>query len=87
MDVLVTVPLMGNEAANYMAHVKNASLVYFLTVPYILPWMAEAMGNPVNTAYMPLPFFGFSQDSDNLLHRRQSKISDNLLHRRQTKIM
>ncbi len=74
---MIRVPLMGNEAANYVAHVKNASLVYFLTVPYILPWMAEAMGNPVNTAYMPLPFFGFGQDSDNLLHRRQSKISDN----------
>ena len=62
VDVVMTIPVMGNEAAYYVSKKKNASLVLYTTVPYILPWIANAVGNPVHPAYMPLPFFPFKQN-------------------------
>ena len=61
VDVLMTVPQMGNEAGYFIAHSKNATQVMFYSVPFLFPWMGSAVGNPLNPAYMPLFLFPFSQ--------------------------
>ena len=38
VDVVVALPVFGNEAAYYVAHKKNASLVLFLTAPVSFFW-------------------------------------------------
>jgi len=62
VDVLMTIPMFGNEAAYFISERKNASLVHFTTLPFLLPWVASAGGNPVHPAYMPLPFLPFRQE-------------------------
>ncbi len=54
------IPVLGNEIGNWIAHKKNASLVHFASVPFIMPWMATAIGSPINPSYMPSPFLPFS---------------------------
>ena len=61
-DVMITLPLLGNEASYYLAHRKNSSLALFITAPFGFPYLNWAMGNPYNPAYMPSPITGFSQD-------------------------
>ena len=61
IDVLITIPVMGNEAGYFVSYKKNASLVFFSPVPFIFPNMASAVGNPVNPSYMPLPIFPYKQ--------------------------
>ena len=54
-DVVMTIPAFGNEAGNFVAEAKNASLVWFLSIPILMPWVASAVGSPSNPAYMPCP--------------------------------
>jgi len=61
VDVVMAIPMLGNEAAYYVAHKKNASLVGFVSIPFLPPWMAAAVGNPINPSYMPLMLFPFGQ--------------------------
>eukprot|EP00088_Acartia_fossae_P000321 TRINITY_DN10124_c0_g1_i3.p1 TRINITY_DN10124_c0_g1~~TRINITY_DN10124_c0_g1_i3.p1 ORF type:complete len:524 (-),score=91.72 TRINITY_DN10124_c0_g1_i3:413-1984(-) len=61
VDVVMTIPVLGNEIGNWVAHKKNASMVHFLSVPFLMPWVAAASANPINPSYMPSPFFPFSQ--------------------------
>ena len=68
VDVVVTIPVFGNEAGLFVSNKKNASLVIFSPVPYIFPNMASAVGNPVNPSYMPLAAFPYKQ-SMNLKER------------------
>ena len=62
VDVMIVLPVLGNEAGVYLAEKKNASLVLFLTVPYTSPEYSWAVGEPYNTAYMPHPLLGYTQD-------------------------
>ena len=61
IDVVISLPIFGNEASYYLAHKKNASLVLFMTAPYGFPHINWAMGDTVNPSYMPSPITGFSQ--------------------------
>merc|ERR1719495_1715573 len=47
-DVVMTIPAFGNEAGNFVAEAKNASLVWFLSTPILMPWVASAVGSPSN---------------------------------------
>ena len=62
VDVMIVLPILGNEAGYYLAEKKNASLVLFLTVPYTSPEYSWAVGEPFNPAYMPHPLLGYTQD-------------------------
>ena len=62
VDVMVVLPILGNEAGYYLAQQKNASLVLFLTVPYTSPEYSWAVGEPFNPSYMPHPLLGYTQD-------------------------
>jgi len=61
VDVVISLPIFGNEASYYLAHKKNASLVLFMTAPYGFPHINWAMGDSVNPSFMPSPVTGFSQ--------------------------
>lgn len=58
----MTIPAFANEAGNFVAHKKNASLVFFTSAPFIFPWIASAVGNPINPSYMPIPLLPYSQE-------------------------
>ena len=73
-DVLITLPLLGNEASYYLAHKKNSSLALFVTAPFSFPHISWAMGDIHNPAFMPSPVTGFSQ-SMNLLQRVQNTLA------------
>ena len=73
-DVLITVPLLGNEASYYLAHKKNSSLALFVTAPFSFPYINWAMGDVYNPAYMPSPVTGFSQNM-NFLQRVQNTLA------------
>lgn len=62
IDVLITVPIFGNEASYYITHKTNATLALFLTAPFGFPHINWAMGDTMNPSYIPLPFVGYSQD-------------------------
>jgi len=62
VDVVIVLPVLGNEAGYYLAQKKNASLVLFLTVPYTMPELSWAIGDPYSPSYMPHPLLGFTQD-------------------------
>ena len=62
VDVVVTFPVFGNEAAYYLAHRQNASLALFITGMVTLPWAAWATGDTFHPAYMPLGFTTYSQE-------------------------
>ena len=61
IDVVISLPIFGNEAGYYLAHKKNASLVLFMTMPHGFPHINWAMGDTVNPSFMPSPITGFSQ--------------------------
>ena len=73
-DVLITVPLLGNEASYYLAHKKNSSLALFVTAPFSFPYINWAMGDVYNPAYMQSPVTGFSQNM-NFLQRVQNTLA------------
>ena len=58
LDVMIVTPFLGNEAAYYLAQKKNASLVPFLSVPYTMPEVSWAMGEPYNPSFMSHPILG-----------------------------
>ena len=55
------IPVIGNEVGSWVAHKKNASLVHFMSAPFVFPWIATSVGTPINPSYMPMPFFPFGQ--------------------------
>ena len=61
IDVLMVMPNFGNEAGYYVAHKLNASLVFLTPVPYSLPELNWAVGDPYNPAFTPNIMLGFSQ--------------------------
>ena len=61
IDVVISLPIFGNEAGYYLSHKKNASLVLFMTMPHGFPHINWAMGDTVNPSFMPSPITGFSQ--------------------------
>ena len=67
VDVVIVLPVLGNEAGYYLAQKKNASLVLFLTVPYTMPELSWAIGDPYSPSYMPHPLLGFTQDQRYIL--------------------
>ena len=73
-DVLITLPLLGNEASYYLAHKTNSSLALFVTAPFSFPHINWAMGDVYNPAYMPSPVMGFSQNM-NFLQRVQNTLA------------
>ena len=68
VDVVIVLPVLGNEAGYYLAQKKNASLALFLTVPYTTPELSWAIGDTYNPSYMPNPLLGYTQDM-NFLQR------------------
>jgi len=62
VDVMITAPLVGNEAGYFVAAKKDASIVQFIGAPFFLPWVAAGLGNPVNPSYMPIPLLPLSQN-------------------------
>ena len=62
VDVVVVLPVLGNEAGYYLAQKKNASLALMLTVPYTMPELSWAIGDPYNPSFMPHPLLGYTQD-------------------------
>ena len=61
IDVVMGIPVFGNEVGAWIANKKNASFVHFFSVPFILPWVATSVGTPINPSYMPTPFLPFGQ--------------------------
>ena len=64
IDVLITLPVFGNEASYYVAHKTNASLAVFVTAPYGFPHINWAMGDTANPAFIQSPVTGFPQHMD-----------------------
>ena len=62
VDVVIVVPIFGNEAGYFIAHKKNASLVLFLTAPVSKPWTNWAVGDIFNPSFIPLAVPGYSQE-------------------------
>ena len=61
------IPVLGNEIGSWIAHKKNASLVHFVSVPFLLPYVATAVGSPINPSYMPTPFLPIGQQMNFLV--------------------
>ena len=62
VDVVVALPVFGNEAAYFVAHKKNASLVLFITAPVSLPWTNWAVGDIYNPSFIPVVPTGYTQE-------------------------
>jgi len=62
VDVVVALPVFGNEAAYFVAHKKNASLVLFLTAPVSFSWTNWAIGDISNPSFMPVIPTGYTQE-------------------------
>jgi len=73
IDVVMPIPVLGNEIGNWIAHKKDASLVHFVSVPFLLPYMATAVGSPINPSYITTPFLPVSQHM-NFLERLKNTL-------------
>eukprot|EP00092_Neocalanus_flemingeri_P022606 GFUD01024519.1.p1 GENE.GFUD01024519.1~~GFUD01024519.1.p1 ORF type:complete len:510 (+),score=97.85 GFUD01024519.1:201-1730(+) len=62
VDVVVALPVFGNEVAYLVAHKKNASLVLFLTAPVSFSWTNWAIGDIYNPSFIPVVPTGFTQE-------------------------
>ena len=62
VDVVVALPVFGNEAGYLVAQKKNASLVLFLTAPVSMPWSNWAVGDIYNPSFIPIAPTGYTQE-------------------------
>merc|ERR1719369_604807 len=62
VDVVVTLPVFGNEAGYLVAQKKNASLVLMLTAPVSFPWSSWAVGDIYNPSFIPVVPTGYTQE-------------------------
>jgi len=62
IDVVVAVPVFGNEAGYLVAQKMNASLVLFITAPVCMPWSNWAVGDIYNPSFIPVVPTGYTQE-------------------------
>ena len=76
---VVVVGIFGSETGYYLAQKFDSPIVLYSTGQVSIPWLDNAMGQPHNPSYMPLPLLEYSSEM-NFIERLKNFVVTAITH-------